>query len=191
MGVKVDRGDDGHRRLCSPTVIRRLGRCRLVILCILLGFCRIASPALPSLNSTLCIAERCHSGCHPEDVLLHIKSVGLNWPAAAGRAAHLDKFVSGVVLGFRYEASLSLLKEGVRKHEEWRQFRGAIEQDGQEQHISFAFPPLPPGRYTERFAVYDACGLSASLLYHEEEAEHRLLAQFNRVVDVEDSEQGS
>jgi hypothetical protein len=28
-------------------------------------------------------------------------------------------------------------------------------------------------------------------LYHEEEAEHRLLAQFNRVVDVEDSEQGS
>jgi len=173
----------------------RLGRRRLVIICILLGFCRIASPALPSPNSTLCIAERCHSGCHPEDVLLHINSVGQltvsSWPAAAGRAAHLDKFVSGVVLGFRYEASLSLLKEGVRVHEEWRQFRGAIEQDGQDQRISFAFPPLPPGRYTERFAVFGACGLSASLLYHEEEAEHRLLAQFNRVVDVEDAEQGS
>jgi len=42
--------------------------------------------------------------------------------AAAGRAAHLDRFVSGVVLGSRYEARLSLVKEGVGVHEEWRQF---------------------------------------------------------------------
>ena len=169
----------------------RLGRRRLVIICILLGFCRIASPALPSPNSTLCIAERCHSGCHPEDVLLHITSVGLNWPAAAGRAAHLDKFVSGVVLGFRYEASLRLVKQGFTVHEEWRQFHGAVEQDGLAQRISFAFPPLPAGRYTEHFAVYDACGLSASLVYHNEEEEDRLLAKLNRVVDVEEDEQGS
>jgi hypothetical protein len=172
------------------------GRRRLVIVCILLDCCRIASPASPSLgSSTLCIAERCHSGCHPEDVLLHINSVGQltvsSWPAAAGRAAHLDRFVSGVVLGSRYEASLRLVKQGFTVHEEWRQFHGAVEQDGLAQRISFAFPPLPAGRYTEHFAVYDACGLSASLVYHNEEEEDRLLAKLNRVVDVEEDEQGS
>ena len=56
-----------------------LGDCRhrLAIVCILLlNFCRISSPVSPSLGSST--PER----CHPEDVLLHIKSFGLKWPAA-------------------------------------------------------------------------------------------------------------
>jgi hypothetical protein len=59
-------------------------------------------------------------------VLLHINYAGLSspgsWPAAAGHAAHLDRFVSGVAKGSRYEARLALLKEGLDVHEEWRQF---------------------------------------------------------------------
>jgi len=143
-----------------------LEHCRhgLVIACILLHSCLITSPASPSPNSST--PER----CHPEDVLLYIRgsdlSGALRWPAAAGRAAHVNRFVRGVSQGSRYEARLLLVKLGFEVLEgwsEWLQFHGAVEQDDQAQRISFAVPPLPAGRYAEHFDVYDACGLSASL----------------------------
>jgi hypothetical protein len=165
-------------------------RRRLVIVCILLDFCRIASSASPWPNST---PER----CHPEDVLLSltawIAGYGRGWPA--GRAANVDVFVRGVVQGSRYEARLSLRKLGVAVHEEWLQFPGAVEKDDQAQRISFAVPPLPAGRYTEHLEVYDACGLAASLSASDDDAQRlRLLAQVNRVVrlvDVEEADQGT
>jgi hypothetical protein len=158
----------------------------LVILCILLDLCSIASHASTSHGST---PER----CHPEDVLLNIIPFGvLRWPAAAGRAAYVDKFVRGVAKGSRYEARLSLQKQGVSVvHEEWLHFQGAVEQDDQTQRIFFAVPPLPASRYTEHFEVYDACGLSASLSASDEDDQGlRLLAKLTRqfsVVDVEEA----
>ena len=112
--------------------------------------------------------------------------------AAAGRAAHLDRFVSGVVLGSRYEARLSLVKEGVVMHEEWLQFHGAVESGDETPRISFAVPPLPAGRYTEHLEVYDACGLAASLsAFSASDQRLRLLAGLHRVVNVEEAEQGT
>ena len=167
-----------------------IAACRLVIVCILLDLCCIASPASRSQRGST--PER----CHPEDVLLNIRRVDLPWPAAAGRAGHVDKIVLGVAQEGRYEASLSLVKHGVLMHEEWLQFHGDVDQDDQRaeycrgtcQRISFPFPPLTAGHYTEHFAVYDACGLSASLsASDEEDLRLRLLARLNRVVDVEEA----
>jgi hypothetical protein len=153
----------------------------LVIVCILLDLCSIASRT----NST---PER----CHPEDVLLNIISFAdgvLRWPAAAGRAAYVDKFVRGVAKGSRYEARLSLQKQGVSVvHEEWLHFQGAVEQDDPTHRIFFAVSPVPASRYTEHFEVYDACGLSASLSASDEDDQGlRLLARLTRIVDVEEA----
>jgi hypothetical protein len=160
-------------------------RHRLVIVCILLlHSCRIASSASPSPGSST--PER----CHPENMLLHIrvKSFGRS-TAAAGRAAHWERFVGGVAQGSRYEARLSLVNEGVGVHEEWRQFHGAVEQDVQVQLISFTVQPLPAGRYTEHLEVYDACGLSASLSESTEEDQRlRLLAGLTHVVHVQEAD---
>ena len=128
-------------------------RRRLVIVCILLNLFFI------SCNST---PER----CHPEEALLNIMvyTDHQRWPAAAGYAAYVDKFVRGVAKGSRYKARLSVQKLGVSVvHEDswtlWLHFQGAVNQlssDNQTQRISFAVPPLPAGRYTESFEVYDA-----------------------------------
>ena len=146
----------------------QLEHCRhgLVIVCILLHSCRITSPASPSTDSST-PPER----CHPEDVLLVVlrqsgPAEALRWPAAAGQAAQVEKFVHGVSQGCRYEARLLLVKPGFEVHQEWsewQKFDGNVEQDDQSQRISFAVPPLPAGHYAEHFDVYDACGLSASL----------------------------
>jgi hypothetical protein len=89
---------------------------RLVIVFILLDLCSIASHASTSHVSST--PER----CHPEDVLLNIipfADGALRWPAVDGRAAHVDNFVRGVAKGSRYEARLSLQKQGVSVvHEE-------------------------------------------------------------------------
>jgi hypothetical protein len=166
----------------------------LMMVCVLLGLCCIASHASPSPGSST--PER----CHPEDVLLLIQEVNLSGRVAAGdlsrrvaagRAAQVDKFVRGVYQGARYEASWRLVKLGLTVHEEWRQFHGAVEQDDQAQRISFAVPPLPAGRYVEHFEVYDACGLSESLsTYNEDDGRLRLLSKLNIVVDVEEAEKG-
>jgi hypothetical protein len=47
--------------------------------------------------------------------------------------------------------------------QEWLHFIGAVAEDEEAQRITFAVPPLPAGRYTERLEIYDACGLTASL----------------------------
>ena len=174
---------------CSAWPVRGI-----VIICIMLDFCRIASPASPSpVSSTLSsVAERCHSGCHPEDVLVHIHSAGLSspgsWPAAAGRAAHLHRFVSGLAQSSRYEARLALVKDGFEVHEEWHQFHGIVDRVDVPQHISFVVPPLPAGSYTEYLEVYDVCCLSASLSASEEDDRMvRLLGAFTRAVKVEEA----
>ena len=162
-----------------------LEHCRrqLVIVCILLDFCRIATSESPSPSSST--PER----CHPEDVLLSVTAE--YGRGDAGRAANVGMFVRGVVQGSRYEARLSLRKLGVLVHEEWLQFHGAVEKDDQAQRISFAVPPLPAGRYTEHWEIYDACGLAASLAASYEDAQRpRLLAKGNRVVDLEEADQG-
>jgi hypothetical protein len=167
---------------------------RIVIVCILLDFCSIASPASPSPGSSTLssVAEHCDSGCHPEDVLLHIQGAGLSspgsWPAAAGRDAHLHRFVSGVAQSSRYEARLALVKDGFEVHEQWRQFHGVVDRVDVPEHISFAVPPLAAGSYTEYVEVYDACCLSASLSASEEDDRMvRLLAAFTRAVKVEEA----
>ena len=161
---------------------------RLVIVCIMLHFCSIASDAVRLLLNTLggSTPER----CHPEDVLLSLPygaAYGVRQPA--GRAAHLDIFVLGVAQGSRHEARLVLRKEGFVVHEEWRQFHCAVERDDEAQNISFAVPPLPAGSYAYRLNIYDVCGLSASIsAYDEDDRLVRLLAGLNwkRRVDVDD-----
>jgi hypothetical protein len=128
-----------------------------------------------------------HERCHPEDVLLSISSrgVALPWPAADGCLVHVD--VNGVAQGSRYEARLSLVKQGLLVHEEWLQFQGA-DQQVPSQRISFAVPPVPAGRYTEYFDIYDACGLSTSLSASDEDDQRlHLLAGLNRAVDMEEA----
>ena len=93
--------------------------------------------------------------------------------------------------GCPLRSQLRLVKLGFTVHEEWLQFQGAAEQDGQAQRISFAVPPLPAGRYKEHFDVYDACGLSASLsACNEDDQRLRLLCKMNIVVDVDEAVQG-
>ena len=176
-----------------------LEHCRhaLVIACILLHSFLTTSPISGSSTP---------EHCHPEDVLLYIL-VGksdpdgvLRWPSAAGRAAHVDRFVRGVSQGSRYESRLSLVKLKAspwesRVHQEWSEWReieGTVEQEDQVQRISFAVPPLPAGRYTEHLEVYDACGLAASLsAFSASDKRLRLLAGLHRVVNVEEAEQGT
>ena len=143
-----------------------LEHCRhgLVIACILLHSFRIISPTSPSPHSST--PER----CHPEDVLLYIRQNDpagtMRWPAAAGHAAHVDRFVRGVSQGSRYEARLLMVNLEFEVHHEWSewlQFHGAVEQADPEERIAFAVPRRAAGRYAEHFRVYDACGLSASL----------------------------
>jgi hypothetical protein len=100
----------------------------------------------------------------------------------------VHKFVRGVNRGSRYEARLSLVKEGVVMHQEWLHFLGAVAEDDKAQRITFAVPPLPAGRYTERLAIYDACGLTASLSASaEDDQQLRLLAGLSQVRDVEEA----
>jgi len=167
----------------------------MIVCIILLGFCLIrvpvASAASPSPGGST------PWSCHPEDVLLSI----LSFPDGvlrsrdlppdarrpAGRAAPVHKFVRGVNRGSRYEARLSLVKEGVVMHQEWLHFLGAVAEDDKAQRITFAVPPLPAGRYTERLAIYDACGLTASLSASaEDDQQLRLLAGLSQVRDVEE-----
>ena len=143
----------------------------MIVCIILLGFCLIrvpvASAASPSPGGSK------PWSCHPEDVLLSIlffpdgvlrsRDLPPDARRPAGRAAPVHKFVRGVNRGSRYEARLSLVKEGVVMHQEWLHFLGAVAEDDKAQRITFAVPPLPAGRYTERLAIYDACGLTASL----------------------------
>ena len=158
-------------------------RRRLVIVCIMLDLCSIASLASPSPGSST--PER----CHPEDVLLSDRSAKSR--RIAGRAAQVDKVVLGVAQGARYESRLRLVKLGFTVHEEWLQFHGALEQYNQAQRISFVVPPLPAGSYKEHFDVYDACGLSASLSASTEDDQRlRLLSKMNIAVDVEEAVQG-
>ena len=168
----------------------------MIVCIILLGFCLIrvpvASAASPSPGGST------PWSCHPEDVLLSI----LSFPDGvlrsrdlppdarrpAGRAAPVHKFVRGVNRGSRYEARLSLVKEGVVMHQEWLHFLGAVAEDDKAQRITFAVPPLPAGRYTERLAIYDACGLTASLSASaEDDQQLRLLAGLSQVRDVEEA----
>ena len=159
---------------------------RLVIVCILLGFCSIASAKLPSPGSST--LDR----CHPEDVLLSVIADYdcRRWPA--GRAEYRNKFVSGVARGSCYEARLSLEKLGVLVHEEWLHFcHGAECRDAASvcvERISFVVPPLPAGHYTEYLDVYDACDLSTSIstINYEENRRESLLGASTRAVDVEE-----
>ena len=155
-----------------------------MIVCILAGLLPQQRICVLSSNGS-----STHERCHPKDVLLSISSrgVALPWPAADGCVVHVD--VKGVAQGSRYEARLSLLKQGRLVHEEWLQFKGADQQDAQAQRISFAVPPLPASRYTESFAIYDACGLSTSLSASDEDDQRLyLLAALNRAVDMEEAE---
>ena len=169
----------------------------MIVCIILLGFCLIrvpvASAASPSPGGSK------PWSCHPEDVLLSIlffpdgvlrsRDLPPDARRPAGRAAPVHKFVRGVTRGSRYEARLSLVKEGVVMHEEWLQFHGAVAEDDEAQRITFAVPPLPAGRYTEFFEVYDACGLTASLSASaEDDQQRRLLAGLNREVEEEEAE---
>jgi len=172
-------------------------RHRLVIVCIvLLGFCLIrvpgASAASPSPGGST------PESCHPEDVLLSILDFSDGVPRSrdlppdarrpAGRAAPVHKFVRGVAQGSRYEARLSLVKEGLMMHDEWLQFHGAVESGDETQRISFAVPPLPAGRYEEFFDVYDACGLTASLSASgEDDQQLRLLAAYTQEIVEEEA----
>ena len=171
-------------------------RHRLVIVCIVLGFCLIRVPvafaASPSPGGST------PESCHPEDVLLSIlafsdrvlrsRDLPPDARRPAGRAAPVHKFVRGVNRGSRYEARLSLVKEGVVMHQEWLHFLGAVAEDDKAQRITFAVPPLPAGRYTERLAIYDACGLTASLSASaEDDQQLRLLAGLSQVRDVEEA----
>jgi len=73
-------------------------------------------------------------------------------------------------------------------HQEWLHFLGAVAEDDKAQRITFAVPPLPAGRYTERLAIYDACGLTASLSASaEDDQQLRLLAGLSQVRDVEEA----
>jgi hypothetical protein len=150
------------------------------------GHVDLSSAVSPSSSST---PER----CHPEDMLLFVvtgpsEEVLQLACSCCALMTHVHKFVRGVVQGSRYEARLSLVKEGVVMHEEWLQFHGAVESGDETPRISFAVPPLPAGRYEEFFDVYDACGLTASLsAWDEDDQQVRLLAALNRVVDVEEA----
>jgi hypothetical protein len=157
---------------------------RLLILCILAGLLPQQSISVSSLPGS-----SMHERCHPEDVLMSISSRGVAppLPEADGCLVHVD--VNGVAQGSRYEARLSLVKQGRLVHEEWLQFQGADQQDVQAQRISFAVPPLPAGRYTEFFDIYDACGLSTSLSASDEDDQRlHLLAGLNRAVDIEEAQ---
>jgi hypothetical protein len=168
----------------------------MIVCIILLGFCLIrvpvASAASPSPGGST------PWSCHPEDVLLSIlffpdgvlrsRDLPPDARRPAGRAAPVHKFVRGVNRGSRYEARLSLVKEGVVMHQEWLHFLGAVAEDDKAQRITFAVPPLPAGRYTERLAIYDACGLTASLSASaEDDQQLRLLAGLSQVRDVEEA----
>ena len=171
--------------MCRPMRPDENYRRRLIMLCVLLDLCSCSKASLASPSPDISTPER----CHPEDVLLTDRSNPCR--RVAGRAAQVDKLVLGVAQGVRYEASLRLVKLGFTVHEEWLQFQGAAEQDGQAQRISFAVPPLPAGRYKEHFDVYDACGLSASLsACNEDDQRLRLLCKMNIVVDVDEAVQG-
>ena len=88
-----------------------------------------------------------HERCHPEDVLLSISSrgVALPWPVADGCLVHVD--VNGVAQGSRYEARLSLVKQGLLVHEEWLQFQGADQQVPSQ-------PTAPPSCWIESSSRY-------------------------------------
>ena len=160
--------------MCRPMRPDENYRRRLIMLCVLLDLCSCSKASLASPSPDISTPER----CHPEDVLLTDRSNPCR--RVAGRAAQVDKLVLGVAQGVRYEASLRLVKLGFTVHEEWLQFYGAVEQDGQAQRISLAVPPLPAGRYKEHFDVYDACGLSASLsACNEDDQRLRLLCKIN------------
>ena len=73
-------------------------------------------------------------------------------------------------------------------HEEWLQFHGAVESGDETQRISFAVPPPPAGRYTERLKIYDACGLTASLSASgEDDQQLRLLAAYTQEIVEEEA----
>jgi len=171
-------------------------RHRLVIVCIVLGFCLIRVPvafaASPSPGGST------PESCHPEDVLLSIlafsdrvlrsRDLPPDARRPAGRAAPVHKFVRGVAQGSRYEARLSLVKEGVVILEEWLQFHGAVESGDETQRISFAVPPPPAGRYEERLKIYDACGVTASLSASgEDDQQLRLLAAYTQEIVEEEA----
>ena len=171
--------------MCRPMRPDENYRRRLIMVCVLLDLCSCSKASLASPSPDISTPER----CHPEDVLLTDRSTPCR--RVAGRAAQVDKLVLGISQGVRYEASLRLVKLGFTVHEEWLQFQGAAEQDGQAQRISFAVPPLPAGRYKEHFDVYDGCGLSASLsTYNEDDQRLRLLSKMNIAIDLEEAVQG-